>query len=461
MKELIITALCVVTDNISSEDTELLHNIIKDRGIGFFTLSYNELTKTPPEEILLNKGIATSTTLFITSHRLSGEILSENNLACAAYLQKNTSSDLFFIPYGFMEPSQTDITYFDRIIRRKLGIPWIITTTKNLIIRETTESDVDRFWEIYKDETILANTEGLYPTIEDEKEYIRNYIKNCYAYYGFGIWTVILKETGEIIGRAGISLREGLSYPELGFVTDKAYRNKGLTLEALLAVMAFCKEETGYDKIHAIVRCTNTPSLNLLKKLKLSVTDNITLDDIPHYLMTGELKDNPLPYTELVSLTGDDVSKVYELISNTGKNEGLGELFSYETDIESYRNLIENNPGFALKYKDKIIACLLTYTQNDDSESVYQKAGLTKEEIQKCAILEYAVVSKEYRGYGLQKYLMKTAVSYLSKDYSIFLATVHPENAPSYNSMIACGFTKYCQTSLYGGLTRLIMKKTI
>ena len=69
-------------------------------------------------------------------------------------------------------------------------------------------------------------TESLFDDPEDEKKYMADYIREIYGFYGYGIWTVISKETNEIIGRAGVTMREGYSYPEIGYVIDRDYNRK-------------------------------------------------------------------------------------------------------------------------------------------------------------------------------------------------------------------------------------------
>ena len=56
---------------------------------------------------------------------------------------------------------------------------------------------------------------------DKETQYIQDYIKNVYEFYGFGMWTVVEKASGQVIGRAGVSYREGFSLPELGFMIGK------------------------------------------------------------------------------------------------------------------------------------------------------------------------------------------------------------------------------------------------
>ena len=49
-------------------------------------------------------------------------------------------------------------------------------------------------------------------------------LKN-YEKYGFGLWAVVLKETGEFIGDCGISIQniDGEMLPEIGYHIHKMY----------------------------------------------------------------------------------------------------------------------------------------------------------------------------------------------------------------------------------------------
>lgn len=60
-------------------------------------------------------------------------------------------------------------------------------------------------------------TEGLYPERAKEEAYLKDYTENMYYFYNYGVWTICDRMTGQVIGRAGFSNREGYEDPELGF----------------------------------------------------------------------------------------------------------------------------------------------------------------------------------------------------------------------------------------------------
>lgn len=57
---------------------------------------------------------------------------------------------------------------------------------------------------------------------ETELEYQKAYIENMYGFYEYGMWLVFLKETGRLIGRAG------LEHDEMGYMIAQQFQNQWL-----------------------------------------------------------------------------------------------------------------------------------------------------------------------------------------------------------------------------------------
>ncbi len=177
--------------------------------------------------------------------------------------------------YAVSDIENIDFDYLYKIHQRLNNIPWTILSTENLTLREMLVSDVDSFYKIYKDPAVTEFMENLFEDPEDEKLYTRNYIKDIYPFYGYGLWTILKKDTGEIIGRAGLSNRDGFDAPELGFVIKKECRKQGYAFEICSAIIQYAKKELGFNKIQALVHPNNTSSINLLKKLGFEITHTL------------------------------------------------------------------------------------------------------------------------------------------------------------------------------------------
>ena len=179
----------------------------------------------------------------------------------------NASEDFGGIKYVFSEIDQVDIDSYIKAYQRYAHLPWKILETERCIIRETTVDDVDDFYEIYADPEMTRYMEDLFENPEDEKKYTEDYIEKVYGLLGFGTWTVILKETGDIIGRAGFSIRNGFDEVELGFLIGVDYQRKGYAYEVCRAILDFGRDVLQFKTVQAFVKEGNRNSIRLCEKL--------------------------------------------------------------------------------------------------------------------------------------------------------------------------------------------------
>lgn len=225
--------------------------------------------------------------LYITDTEESAVLLHACHMPVLGW-QKGEGHRFGGIPYVMECPEELDLHYLERIYRRFRDIPWDIARTERCLIRETTVQDVDSFYEIYNDPEMVRYTEELYPDKEQERAYIREYIEKVYHYYEFGVWTVVWKETGEVIGRAGYSVREGYDLPELGFVIGTLWQHKGVAFEICSAILRYGEEEFGFDRVQALVRPENAASLALCRRLGFAVERTVKEEGKEFYLLIRE-----------------------------------------------------------------------------------------------------------------------------------------------------------------------------
>lgn len=165
----------------------------------------------------------------------------------------------------------------DMAYRRLAGLPWEILTTKRCVIRETIPEDVDSFYQIYAEPDVTRYMEELYADRDEEIAYIKNYRDSVYRFYGYGMWTVQLKD-GTVIGRAGISWREGFELPELGFVIGVPWQRQGYAYEVCSAILTYARNELNMTQIQALVMAGNEKSSALCRKLGFQYVEDIMLD---------------------------------------------------------------------------------------------------------------------------------------------------------------------------------------
>ncbi len=187
-----------------------------------------------------------------------------------------TYSGVEMLVEGFEE---VDADFFEKVFQRWHHIPWTILETDRCIVRELCLDDLDGLFELYADDGMDAFTEALYP-YEEEKEYQRAYINNMYRYFGYGMWLVYLKDTGELIGRAGLEHREIHEEIELelGYLIGKKYQGKGYATEVCKAILDYAKENTSFEQINCVVQNGNEASIHMAQKLGFVHQEDYDLD---------------------------------------------------------------------------------------------------------------------------------------------------------------------------------------
>ena len=246
------------------------------------------------QEAMRQFGLQADQVLLIAATDQSVQAAKELGIAVAGYVNPLFPGQSFagvtMVIEGFDE---IDRSFLERIYRRCHGLPWTIAVTKRCVLREMTLEDLEDLIRLYekpgitwrldeKGERIPGFIEPLYPK-EEEKRYQEAYISNMYGYYGYGRWAVVDRESGRLIGRAGLEHREydsGVEL-ELGYLIDPAFWHRGIATEVCQAILSFAGENLDFPRINALTDRHNTPSLALLDKLGF-----VFLEDT---LVTGSL----------------------------------------------------------------------------------------------------------------------------------------------------------------------------
>ena len=136
----------------------------------------------------------------------------------------------------------------------------VILETERLLLREMNDDDFSAL------KTILSDPENMkyYPKPYDDDGVQRwiDWCKDCYQKYGFGLWAVILKETGEMIGDCGVSMQliNGEEKPEIGYQLRLDYHRKGIGKEMTRAVKDYFFTHFDFDEVYSYMEANNLPS---------------------------------------------------------------------------------------------------------------------------------------------------------------------------------------------------------
>jgi len=136
----------------------------------------------------------------------------------------------------------------------------MVIETERLYLREMTDEDFRALYKVLADPNIMQH----YPYTFDEKR-VRNWIERNierYRVFGFGLWAVCLKETGEMIGDCGLTMQliGGEIKPEIGYHIRADKQRNGFAKEAAIAVRDWTFNNTPFNVIYSYMKHTNEPS---------------------------------------------------------------------------------------------------------------------------------------------------------------------------------------------------------
>ncbi|MGB0390794.1 MAG: GNAT family N-acetyltransferase [Salibacteraceae bacterium] len=143
-----------------------------------------------------------------------------------------------------------------------------IIETKRLFLREFKISDASFFYELNNDPVVMKYTGDVpFATVNEAHLFIKNY--SHYQEYGFGRWTVVLKDSLEPIGWCGLKYhKEG--FIDIGYRFAQKYWGKGYATEAAISCMEFGRALDGEIPIWGRVDKKNATSIKVLEKLGLN-----------------------------------------------------------------------------------------------------------------------------------------------------------------------------------------------
>lgn len=140
------------------------------------------------------------------------------------------------------------------------GVKKVVIETERLLLREMTENDFDALYKVLADSDIMQH----YPYNFDDTRVIGWINRNIerYKIFGFGLWAVCLKDTGEMIGDCGLTMQliSGQIKPEIGYHIRADKQRKGYAKEAAIAVRDWTFNNTPFNIIYSYMKYTNEPS---------------------------------------------------------------------------------------------------------------------------------------------------------------------------------------------------------
>lgn len=136
----------------------------------------------------------------------------------------------------------------------------MILETERLLLRELNYEDFDALYAVLADADIMR----YYPYTFDEARVRRWIERNLQRYEteGFGLWAVVLKATGEMIGDCGITLQNihGKMLPEVGYHIRRDHQRRGYASEAAAGCIAWAFDNFAFPAVYSYMKYTNEAS---------------------------------------------------------------------------------------------------------------------------------------------------------------------------------------------------------
>lgn len=141
--------------------------------------------------------------------------------------------------------------------------------TPRLRLRRFTMDDLDELYRIYSHPDLSKYIQNDKPlTWEQTKAAIKSMTENWEKYH-FGVWAVIYKEHGKLIGHCGLKFLENTLEVQIGYLLLKSYWGRGLGTEAASSVLKYGFEVANLPQIVAVAKPENFASRRVLEKVGL------------------------------------------------------------------------------------------------------------------------------------------------------------------------------------------------
>jgi len=157
-----------------------------------------------------------------------------------------------------------------------------ILATQRLLLRELVADDLDALALVLSD----PETMRFYPAALDRAGVAAWIERNRRRYIdaGHGLWAMVLKSSGEVVGDCGLSRQtvDGTDEIEIGYHVRRDLWGQGYAPEAARACQGYGFARLGADRLISLIRPENLPSRRVAEKTGLSLWKEVIWRDLPH-----------------------------------------------------------------------------------------------------------------------------------------------------------------------------------
>ena len=154
--------------------------------------------------------------------------------------------------------------------------------TDRLILRLMRESDFDALHLIFTDPKVMAAFNHPSFTREQMQRWLQLNLDHQHQ-YGYGLFSVILKETRELIGDCGLEQMDDMDAAELGYDFRSAFWNQGYATEAARAVRDYAFDVLQLPQLISLIRVGNLASSRVAEKVGMTLVEEFTRYGISYW----------------------------------------------------------------------------------------------------------------------------------------------------------------------------------
>jgi ribosomal-protein-alanine N-acetyltransferase len=160
----------------------------------------------------------------------------------------------------------------------------VILETARLILREFVPEDAGALAQVISDPETMRFYPAPYTGTQVEEWIERN--RRRYKSDGAGLWAMVLKSTGEMIGDCGLTRQEvdGEILYEIGYHLRRDLWGQGLATEAAIVCREWGFAHLPVDRLISLIRTENEPSRRVAERNGMTIWKEISWRGFPHYV---------------------------------------------------------------------------------------------------------------------------------------------------------------------------------
>ena len=161
----------------------------------------------------------------------------------------------------------------------------LIIETERLLMREFLPSDAEAFFKMDKNPEVHKYLWNKPITEIDETHNAIVTIRQQYVDNSIGRFAIILKETNQFIGWAGLKyntkmVNNKIHFYDIGYRLNEDFWGKGYASEASFAWLDYGFDVMNIQKMTAAAHTENTASNRILKKIGMKITEQYQEDGV-------------------------------------------------------------------------------------------------------------------------------------------------------------------------------------